>query len=52
MPKKFGTKIWPICEAGSGYVLGFQIYTGKSDGQSENALKMEKDEAQFGSGIT
>ena len=36
--EEVGIKIWAICEAGSGYVLGFQIYTGKTNGQSENGL--------------
>ena len=39
-PKKFGIKIWAICEAGSGYVLGFQIYTGKTNGQSQNVSEL------------
>ena len=39
-PKKFGIKIWAICEVGSGYVLGFQIYTGKTNGQSQNGSEL------------
>ena len=28
-PTKFGSKLWIICEAGTGYCLRYQIYTGK-----------------------
>lgn len=37
-PKKFGIKIWALCESISGYCLQFQIYTGKTDGNTENGL--------------
>ena len=30
-PKKFGIKVWVLCEATTGYCLRFQIYTGKSE---------------------
>ena len=30
-PKKFGIKLWVLCESLTGYCLDFQIYTGKSD---------------------
>ena len=37
-PKKFGIKIWVLCEAATGYCLQFQIYTGKSEGAVEHGL--------------
>ena len=27
-PCKFGVKVWVLAEANTGYVLGFQVYTG------------------------
>ncbi|CAB3984670.1 Hypothetical predicted protein [Paramuricea clavata] len=30
-PKKFGIKIWALCEAETGYCCSFQVYTGKAD---------------------
>ena len=30
-PKKFGIKVWVLCEAKTSYCLQFQIYTGKSE---------------------
>lgn len=37
-PKKFGIKIWALCESQSGYCLQFQIYTGKSADAVEHGL--------------
>ena len=37
-PKKFGIKVWALCEAVSGYCLQFQIYTGKSADGAEHGL--------------
>ena len=38
-PKKFGVKIWALCESLTGYCLQFQTYTGKSDtGSVEHGL--------------
>ncbi|XP_057296130.1 piggyBac transposable element-derived protein 4-like [Hydractinia symbiolongicarpus] len=37
-PKKFGIKIWVLCEAVTGYCLQFQIYTGKTEGTVEHGL--------------
>ena len=37
-PKKFGIKLWVLCEALSGYCLQFQIYRGKSDDGAERGL--------------
>jgi len=37
-PKKFGIKVWVLCEALSGYCLQFQIYTGAKEGTSEKGL--------------
>lgn len=34
-PKKFGIKLWVLCEALSGYCLQYQIYTGKINNQVE-----------------
>ena len=31
-PKKFGIKLWALCESDSGYCVKFQIYTGKEGG--------------------
>ena len=36
--KKFGIKLWALCEAKTGYCLQFQIYTGKSDTGQEHGL--------------
>ena len=36
-PCKFGVKVWVLAEAKTGYVIGFQIYTGKTS--SENTSK-------------
>ena len=30
-PKKFGIKLWPLCETSSGYCLKFQIHKGKEN---------------------
>ena len=37
-PKKFGIKIWALCEAKTGYCCNFQVYTGKVDGAQEHGL--------------
>ena len=37
-PKKFGIKIWTLCEAKTGYCCNFQIYTGKSESEQECGL--------------
>ena len=37
-PKKFGLKIWALCESLTGYCLWFQIYTGKEAGKAEKEL--------------
>ena len=37
-PKKFGVKLWALCEAASGYCLCFQQYKGKSDTGKEHGL--------------
>ena len=37
-PKKFGIKVWVLCEAKSGYCLQFQIYTDKHAGGTEHGL--------------
>lgn len=38
-PKKFGIKLWVLCESLSGYCLQFQIYTGKCEtGATEHGL--------------
>ena len=37
-PKKFGIKVWVLCEAKSGYCLKFQIYTGKHAKATEHGL--------------
>ena len=37
-PKKFGIKLWALCEAKTGYCLQFQIYSGKSDTGQEHGL--------------
>ena len=36
-PFKFGVKVWVLAEAKTGYVIGFQIYTGTTS--SENTSK-------------
>ena len=33
-PKKFGIKLWTLCEAETGYCLQFQVYTGKTENDS------------------
>ena len=38
-PQKFGAKVWVLAEAKTGYVLGFQIYTGASLTTKEYASK-------------
>ena len=38
-PCKFGVKVWVLAEATTGYVLGFQIYTGAASPDEENASK-------------
>ena len=38
-PCKFGVKVWVLAEAKTGYVLGFQIYTGASLTTEEYASK-------------
>lgn len=35
-PKKFGLKVWVLCEALTGYTLQFQVYTGKIENVVEN----------------
>ena len=37
-PKKFGIKVWALCEALTGYCLKFDIYTGKTQGHTEHGL--------------
>lgn len=37
-PKKFGTKLWVLCEAVTRFCLKFQIYTGKAEGGQEKGL--------------
>ena len=37
-PKKFGIKLWALCESLSGYCLRFQIYTGKAAAGTEHGL--------------
>ena len=37
-PKKFGIKVWAICEASTGYWCNFAIYTGKEEGTREHGL--------------
>lgn len=37
-PKKFGIKLWALCEAATGYCLQFQVYAGKTDGTAEHGL--------------
>jgi len=38
-PKKFGIKLWALCEAKTGYCCKFQVYTGKvGDGVQEKGL--------------
>src|SRR6218665_986120 len=37
-PKKFGIKLWALCESVSGYCLQFQVYTGKVDTGVEHGL--------------
>ena len=37
-PTKFGIKVWVIAEAKTGYVLGFQIYTGASQDDQSKGL--------------
>ena len=37
-PAKFGIKVWTLCEAATGYVSNFQIYTGKSQDSQEHGL--------------
>jgi hypothetical protein len=36
--KKFGIKLWALCESFSGYCLQFQVYTGKVDSGTEHGL--------------
>lgn len=36
--KKFGVKLWAICEASSDYCLKFQIYKGKEKGTVKKEL--------------
>ena len=37
-PRKFGVKLWALCETTSGYCLCFQLYKGKSDTGQEHGL--------------
>ena len=37
-PIKWGVKIWSLCEADTGYLYNFQIYTGKDEGVQEKGL--------------
>ena len=37
-PKRFGIKLWAICEAATGYCCNCEIYTGKEDGTKEHGL--------------
>ena len=36
--KKFGMKVWALCEGKTGYCCNFQVYTGKVDGAQEQGL--------------
>ena len=35
-PVKWGMKLWSICDDQTGYWLGFNVYTGKSDDAVQN----------------
>ena len=35
-PVKWGMKLWYICDAQTGYCLGFNVYTGKSEDAAQN----------------
>ena len=35
-PVKWGMKLWYICDDRTGYCLGFNVYTGKSDDAAQN----------------
>ena len=37
-PKKFGIKLWALCESLTGYCLQFQVYTGKVESAVEHGL--------------
>ncbi|XP_041346649.1 piggyBac transposable element-derived protein 4-like [Gigantopelta aegis] len=37
-PIKWGVKMWSLCEADTGYLYNFQIYTGKDQGVQEKGL--------------
>ena len=37
-PKKFGVKLWVLCESQSGYCLNLQIYKGKEGDNQESGL--------------
>jgi len=37
-PKKFGIKLWALCESVTGYCLQFQVYTGKVESSVEHGL--------------
>ena len=37
-PKKFGIKLWALCESVTGYCLQFQVYTGKVETSVEHGL--------------
>lgn len=37
-PKKFGIKVWALCDSLTGYCLQFQIYTGKVNDSVEHGL--------------
>lgn len=41
-PTKRGFKVWAVCCAETGYLLNFDIYTGKNDDQSTNTSLGEK----------
>lgn len=42
-PTKFVIKVWVLAEAKSGYVLGFQVYTGATSDQTESKGLAERD---------
>ena len=37
-PIKWGIKVWALCEAATGYLSNFQVYTGREEGRQEQGL--------------
>ena len=37
-PKRWGIKLWVLCQADTGYVYRFQVYLGKQEGNPETNL--------------